>query len=278
MTNNTLDLRTATLDDMVFEGRNKMYGAFLLRRLYHQHLARASATAIVLSLLFISSPLVFRYLFPPMVVAPDVFVLPDDGVKLIEPPVFEKHEVEPVKQIAVTVTPPQAIIPTKVVKDELAKPVIAKPEIEEIGPVVEVVGPTGPVAIAGSETGNIIGSPTGTKDSGSTKTSAPPKPFLTAEVMPQFVGGQEALMRYMQKNLHYPPQALRNNVEGRVYISFTVMASGDIADVQVLKGLGFGTDEEASRVVKNMPAWVPGQQNKRTVSVRYTLPITFRYE
>ncbi|WBO84543.1 energy transducer TonB [Hymenobacter yonginensis] len=278
MTNSTLDLRTATLDDMVFEGRNKAYGAFLLRRLYNQHLARASATAIVLSLLFISSPLAFRYLFPPMVVAPDVFVLPDPGVVLIDPPVIEHREVEPVKQVAVTVRPPQATTPTKVVKDELAKPEIAKPEIKEVGPVVDEVGPTGPVAIAGSETGSLIGSPTGTKDSGSTKTTGPPKPFITAEVMPQFVGGQEALMRYMQKNLRYPPQALRNNVDGRVFISFTVLASGDIADVQVLKGLGYGTDEEATRVVKNMPAWVPGQQNNRSVAVRYTLPITFRYE
>lgn len=278
MTTNTLDLRTATLDDMVFEGRNKAYGAFLLRRLYHQHLARASATAIVMSLLLISSPLIFRYLFPPMIVAPDVFVLPDQGVTLIEPPVFDNHKVEPIKQVAVTVKPPQAIIPTKVVKDELAKPEIAKPEIEEIGPVVDVVGPTGPVAIDGSSTGSTVGSSTGTTDSGTTKTTGPPKPFITAEVMPQFVGGQEALMRYMQKNLRYPAQALRNSVSGRVYISFTVMASGDIADVQVLKGLGYGTDDEASRVVKNMPAWVPGQQNKRSVSVRYTLPITFRYE
>jgi protein TonB len=278
MTNNTLDLRTATLDDMVFEGRNKAYGAFLLRRLYHQHLARASATAIVLSLLFISSPLVFRYLFPPMVAAPEIIELPPPVVTLIEPPVFKDNKVEPVKQLAVTVKPAQAIIPTKVVKDELAKQEIAKPEIQEVGPVVDEVGPTGPVAIPGASTGNTTGSVTGTADSGTTKTTGPPKPFITAEVMPQFVGGQEALMRYMQKNLRYPAQALRNSITGRVYISFTVLASGDIADVQVLKGLGYGTDEEATRVVKNMPAWVPGQQNNRSVSVRYTLPITFRYE
>ncbi|WBA41556.1 energy transducer TonB [Hymenobacter canadensis] len=277
MTNSTLDLRTATLDDMIFEGRNKAYGAFLLRRLYHQHLARASATAIVLSLLFISSPLAFRYLFPPMVVAPDVFVLPPPVVDIMPPPIFESKKVEPVTQVAVTVRPPQATVPTKIVKDDLAKPEIKAPEILETGPIAEVDGPTGPVAIPGANTGSTVGIP-GATDSGATKTTGPPKPFITAEVMPQFVGGQEALMRYMQKNLRYPAQALRNSVSGRVYISFTVLASGDIADVQVLKGLGYGTDEEASRVVKNMPAWVPGQQNKRTVSVRYTLPITFHYE
>ncbi len=96
--------------------------------------------------------------------------------------------------------------------------------------------------------------------------------------MPKFVGGNEALIRYMQKNLRYPPLALRNSVAGRVYISFTVQADGAIVDVHVLKGLGFGTDEEAARVVKNMPAWTPGQQNKHNVAVRYTMPITFHYE
>ncbi len=96
--------------------------------------------------------------------------------------------------------------------------------------------------------------------------------------MPEFVGGPAALQHYMQQNLRFPPQALRNSVDGRVYISFTVQADGSIADVQVLKGLGFGTDEEATRVVKNMPAWKPGKQNKHAVAVRYTMPITFKYE
>lgn len=277
MTTNTLNLHTATLDDMVFEGRNKAYGAFILRRLYHQHLARASASAIVLSLLLVSAPLLIKQLFPPMVKAAELTVLPPPVIELVAPPIFEsKKEVAPPARVETVVRPPAEVIPTKIVKDELVKPELVKPTITEVGPIDNIDGDTGP-ATTGPATGATTGAG-GTTDSGNTKAPAPPAPFVTAEVMPQFVGGNEALVRYMQKNLRYPPLALRNNVEGKVYISFTVQASGAIADVQVLKGLGYGTDEEATRVVKDMPAWTPGQQNKRSVAVRYTLPITFRYE
>ncbi|MBD2713873.1 TonB family protein [Microvirga sp. STR05] len=273
---NTLDLRTATLDDMVFEGRNKAYGAFILRRLYHQHLARASAIAILLSLLFISSPLIVRWLFPPLVEAAAPIELPPPVVELMKPPVLDSHKevAPPVAPVRPIVRPPAQDIATQVVKDELVKPEIVKPTITDVGPITDIE------TIAGStgKSGTGTGTGTGKSDSGTTKPASPPAPFITAEVMPQFVGGNEALMKYMQKNLKYPPLALRSNIEGKVFISFTVQADGSIADVQVLKGLGFGTDEEAVRVVKGMPAWVPGQQNKRSVAVRYNMPITFRYD
>lgn len=274
---NTLDLRNATLDDMVFEGRNKAYGAFILRRLYNQHLARASAIAIVLSLLLLGAPLLLDRLFPPMIEA--AALLPDlpPAIQPIKPPKFESIKpAEPAGSAQPIIRPPAVVIPTRVVKDNLVKPEIAKPDVADIGPIYDVDETAGPVGKPGTGTG--VGSGKGSADSGSTKVAAPPAPFITAEVMPQFVGGNEALVRYMQKNLKYPPLALRNNIEGKVFISFTVQADGSIADVQVLKGLGFGADEEAVRVVKNMPSWVPGQQNKRSVAVRYNMPITFRYD
>ncbi|SHK01559.1 energy transducer TonB [Hymenobacter psychrotolerans] len=275
----TLDLRTATLDDMVFEGRNKAYGAFLLRRLYHQHLARASAMGIALSLLLLCAPLLLDRLFPRMIEAAPL--LPDlpRVIEPMKPPVFEPTKpAEPAGAVQPIIRPPVAEVPTRVVKDNLAKPEIAKPDIVDIGPVVDVDASTGSVGKPGTDVGTGVGTGKGSADSGTAKTASPPAPFITAEVMPQFVGGNEALVRYMQKNLKYPSLALRNNIEGKVFISFTVQADGSIADVQVLKGLGFGTDEEAVRVVKNMPSWVPGQQNKRSVAVRYNMPITFRYD
>ncbi|QNH61888.1 energy transducer TonB [Hymenobacter sediminicola] len=277
---NTLDLRTATLDDMVFEGRNKAYGAFILRRLYHQHLARASATAIILSLLFISSPLIIRWLFPPVVEAAELMVLPPTAIEPMQVPVFEpkKEVAPPVAQVRPIVRPPAQDIATQVVKDELVKPEIVKPTVTDVGPITDIETIAGSTGKPGTGTGTGAGTGSGKTDSGTTKSATPPAPFITAEVMPQFVGGNEALMKYMQKHLKYPPLALRNNIEGKVFISFTVQADGSIADVQVLKGLGFGTDEEAIRVVKSMPSWVPGQQNKRSVAVRYNMPITFRYD
>jgi protein TonB len=96
--------------------------------------------------------------------------------------------------------------------------------------------------------------------------------------MPEFAGGTEALMRYLRNHLRYPSEALRAQAEGRVYVSFVVQADGTIADISVPKGLGFGLDEEAQRVVRQMPAWTPGQQAHHAVAVRFTLPITFRIQ
>ena len=272
------DLSTATLNDIVFEGRNKLYGAYVLRQLYERHLARALAIAISLTLLLVASPLVKEWISPTLIEAPD----PLADIKTVDPIFIPLPTTDP-KPAASKLKPIETIIKTpdiatKVVPDEKVK-------IEE--PIQPTVTPTEALSEelssgveAGNGTSTEIGVPGGTGDTAGSTTKAPPAPtiFLTAEIMPEFLGGQEALQRYMQKNLRYPSLALRNNIEGKVYISFTVMADGSVADVQVLKGLGYGTDEEAARVVKNMPAWKPGQQNKHAVSVRYTMPITFRYE
>ncbi|MDF7814595.1 energy transducer TonB [Hymenobacter sp. YC55] len=272
------NLSTATLNDIVFEGRNKLYGAYVLRQLYERHLARALAIAISLTLLLVASPLIKEWMFPTLVEA--VAPTPDltQIIDILPPPTIAKPEPAGgrVKPVAPIVRPPAATAP-KVVDDKLVKPDVKPVEPTVTTPELNIDADPG---VIGNEGGtSTTAGPVGNDTAGST-TKAPPAPtiFLTAEVMPEFLGGQEALQRYMQKNLRYPSLALRNNIEGKVYISFTVMADGSVADVQVLKGLGYGTDEEAARVVKNMPAWKPGQQNKHAVSVRYTMPITFRYE
>lgn len=94
------------------------------------------------------------------------------------------------------------------------------------------------------------------------------------EVFPRFPGGNDALMRYLSKNLRYNSTAIEFGISGRVFISFVVQADGSISEVKVLKGLGYGLDEEAVRVVKVMPRWLPGTQNGRPVAVAY-LPIQF---
>lgn len=96
-----------------------------------------------------------------------------------------------------------------------------------------------------------------------------------AEVFPEFPGGTQALMTYLAKNIRYNPQAIEFRITGKVYISFVVLPNGAIDDVRVLKGLGFGLDDEAIRVVKAMPRWQPGTQNGQPVAVVYNLPIQF---
>ncbi len=99
--------------------------------------------------------------------------------------------------------------------------------------------------------------------------------FTVVENQPEFPGGMKGLGEFVEQNLKYPTAAQKAFVSGKVFISFIVTKAGDIADVKILKGMGFGTDEEAIRVVKQMPRWKPGTQNGHTVNVRYALPINF---
>jgi periplasmic protein TonB len=102
--------------------------------------------------------------------------------------------------------------------------------------------------------------------------------FTVVEQNPEFVGGNAAMYAWLGKNIKYPAAAQRANISGKVFVSFTVNTDGSITDAQVLKGLGFGTDEEAIRVVKSMPKWKPGKQSGRAVRVKYNLPISFQLE
>lgn len=95
------------------------------------------------------------------------------------------------------------------------------------------------------------------------------------EVFPVFPGGDAALLRYLSENARYTTAARENGVQGIVYISFVVKADGSIGEVTVLRGLGFGLDEMAIKMVKAMPRWQPGYQGGKAVAVNYNIPIRF---
>lgn len=102
--------------------------------------------------------------------------------------------------------------------------------------------------------------------------------FKIVEVMPSPKGGLSAFYAYLNKNLKYPSQARRMNIEGRVFLNFVVEADGSLTDVSVMKGIGAGCDEESIRVMKNAPKWNPGKQRGNPVRVRFIFPIVFRLE
>jgi TonB family protein len=99
--------------------------------------------------------------------------------------------------------------------------------------------------------------------------------FTAVEQQPGFPGGNQACATYLRTNIKYPAEARKNKIQGRVITSFVVMKDGSIGDVKVLNGIGYGADEEAVRVIKNMPKWYPGMQNGHPVNVQYTMPISF---
>ena len=93
--------------------------------------------------------------------------------------------------------------------------------------------------------------------------------------MPSFPGGDKKLREYLENNLKYPSQAREAGIAGRAFVTFVVEKDGSITDVKLLRGIGGGCDEEALRVVKAMPLWIPGKQRNIPVRVQFNLPIKF---
>ncbi|MDE5424365.1 energy transducer TonB [Ancylomarina sp. DW003] len=99
--------------------------------------------------------------------------------------------------------------------------------------------------------------------------------FVLVEDMPEFPGGNEALLKYLAAKLDYPEQAKNNKVEGKVYVSFIIDLDGSIVNIKIVRGVNADLGAEAIRVIKAMPKWIPGKQRGKSVRVNYVLPIIF---
>ena len=100
--------------------------------------------------------------------------------------------------------------------------------------------------------------------------------FTVVESMPGFPGGEAARIRYLNENIKYPQMARESGIQGRVFVTFVVERNGAVTDVRVLRGIGGGCDEEAVRVIKNMPKWNAGKQRGKPVRVQFNMPILFK--
>ena len=100
--------------------------------------------------------------------------------------------------------------------------------------------------------------------------------YQTVEQMPQFPGGEAALIDFVGKNIQYPQEAKEKNISGRVFVGFVIEKDGSVSNVEVVRGIGGGCDEEAVRVIKGMPKWEPGKQKGKPVRVNYMMPINFK--
>lgn len=100
--------------------------------------------------------------------------------------------------------------------------------------------------------------------------------FDVVEVMPQFPGGQIAMLKYIMENMKYPEQAMKEGIQGRVAVRFIVEKDGSISDVKPILSVHPLLNKEAIRVVKSMPKWTPGKQNGKPVRVRFNLPVMFK--
>lgn len=280
-----MEARHATpvsFDDIVFEGRNKAYGAYQLRLEYPQRMRQACGISVAGMLLF------FGLGYGAMQVKPDLVeqVLPRDQgrvVELMDEPVFEEQKIEPVvEEPAAPASTPAA---SPVATEQLITPRIVPNETEVTAEMpsqsaFENADP-GLVSSAGLPADGTAGEPqatgNGTGTGEGTGVGVATEPFISVEQMPEYLqGGEAGMMKFISRNLNYPRLASENGLEGLVVVSFVVSATGEISHITVLKDLGGGTGEEAMRVVAKMPRWKPGIQNHRQVPVRMTLPIRFK--
>lgn len=254
----------ADWDDIVFEGRNKEYGAYWLRKRYSKHVNTALAITIGLVLLGFSIPYI-KTLFEKKEVEKPVTVV--DVTKLAAPPPLDKTtppppppDLPPPPPKTVKFTPP-VIKPDEEVPEEAEPPKIE--DMKEADPGTETVTPDVDVDFSNVPT-PVVDDP------------APTKPLMFVEKMPAFPGGDQALQAYLQKNIRYPAAARENGIEGTVVLQFVVNTDGSISDIKPLREVGGGATEEAIRVVKTMPKWSPGNNNGVNVPVYFNLPVTFQ--
>jgi len=269
------DWQRKSIDDIVFEGRNKSYGAFLLRRIYDKHMSRAMISGVLFFLLVISSPQIIAMIKGFLPEKKEVLTMKE--VTLAEPPPIDPKKPPPPPPPEVKPPPIKdqiRFVPPVVMRDEDVKNEEDPPPIDSLKDKEIAV-----ITMKGDSSGRDV-----SLDE-PVEISAPvleePKeeePFKFVEQMPTFPNGETAMMKYLRDNIKYPNIARENNIEGRVIVQFVVSKDGDIKNAKVVRGIGGGCDQEALRVVNAMPRWVPGKHNGRSVPVTFTLPILFELQ
>ena len=265
--------------DLVFEGRNKEYGAYVLRKdtgkrnLKSMLIVFATIIAIMVG---VWAKVAIENAFPKKVAM-------DTDVELMK--LAEKKEAKVEKKAPVKVEEQKVVekvkssvkfTPPVIKKDDEVKPEEELKSQEDLNKTNTAIGSfdvkgndeAGGEVLKAKE---VIAQPEPPKEEET-------KIFEVVEQMPSFPGGMQALMEYLGNNVKYPVVAQENGVQGRVVVSFVVERDGSITDVKVVRSVDPSLDKEAVRVVKSMPRWIPGKQNGQAVRVKYNVPVAFRLQ
>lgn len=273
-----LDILTRNWIDIVFEGRNKEYGAYDLRKNSAKHTNRA---VLIGGLLFIAAfavPMISKYLKSTDSEADQQQKIKETEVVLATPPPVDKELPPP--------PPPVEPPPPRVDQVRFPPPVVKPDEqvVEEEPPTIKDLEKADPgqKTLKGDPDAQIqIENPVyGEGPVNQVVTEDSNEIFTNVEVFPDFPGGMEAFYKFLGKNLVYPPMSKENNIQGRVTVNFVVEKDGSLTDIKVLRGVPGGEDlgQEAIRILKKSPKWKPGVQNGRPVRVSYSVPIMFQLQ
>ena len=267
-----IDLTSREWCDLIFEGRNKEYGAYKMRARAPRRLTFSVILVVVIALVGFSIPKLITMVTPEKKeVMTEVTTLSQ-----LEEPEVKQEEVQKVQPVA----PPPPALKSSI---KVTAPVIKKDE--EVADEDEMKSQE---ELTESKVTISIADVKGTDEEGGVDiadlkqvvTEAPVEEevFDMVEQAPQFPGGPAELMAYLSKNIRYPVIAQENGISGRVICQFVVGSDGSVRDIKVMRGVDPSLDKEAVRVIQSMPKWIPGRQNGKAVSVRYTLPVTFRLQ
>ncbi len=254
--------------DLLFENRNKSYGAYPLRKYYPQRLI--ISMGIIMSLVVLIS---FTYLYPVSTSSlmqkhpeiPDILIRDVNLIQEIKPPI-------PLVRPYVAKPPATNLYSEPVI--------VADPNVKESMPTIEKIeiSAIGLKTLAGSPengespvNGNTMG-PTSAQNAESVEKN---EVFYVAEVMPEFPGGTEALKRFLIRNLHMPENNLEEGAQVKVIARFVVGADGRVRDIEITLPADDEFNAEVKRVIAKMPDWKPGSQNHRKVAVYFNLPVNF---
>ncbi len=262
------------LNEIIFIGKNKEYGAYRIRKYYAKYLSTAVVLASLFFVLSVSIPLIIKWLTPKEpVVERKLKIL--DYTQLSEPPSIDKKETQEIVEAPPPLKTTIKFLPPVVKPDDQVTEeyIPTQDELKNVDPgKVTQEGDPGGVDYSlfeVKEEPKVVDEP---------KQDTRAEVFTYVEEMPSFPGGTEAMMQFITSNIVYPEIAKRAGVEGRVFVSLTIMKSGEIRNVQVLKGIGAGCDEAAVEVCSKMPRWIPGRQNGNPVNVQLSVPILFKLQ
>lgn len=274
-----IDLISSDWVDLVFEGRNKAYGAYRLRKSTTKRNILAMVAVVLLLIVAFIILTVKNFVDEQRakVAMTQVAELTNyDQPKKKAEVKQKKVEVEPERVVERVKSSIKFTAPV-IKKDEEVKP---DEELKTQDELMSTKTAIGTFDVKGNDDANgeilkvkeVIAEPEPPKHEEENKV------FDIVEQQPMFPGGPAALMKYLSEHIKYPVVAQENGVQGRVTVQFVVEKDGSISDVHVLRGVDPSLDKEAVRVVKSLPRWTPGKQNGITVRVNYRVPVLFRLQ
>lgn len=274
-----IDLISRDWTEMVFEGRNREYGAYRLRK----NAGKRNLYSLIT--IFIAALAIWGGISLVKFVESRTKTVAQTSVAELSALNQPKKKAEVKQQQKVKLDQPEKVVERVKSSVKFTAPVIKKDnevkpedELKTQDELMNTKTAIGALDVKGNDDAN--GEVLKIKEAVAQPEPKPEveKVFDVVEQMPSFPGGPSALMEWLSNNVKYPVVAQENGVQGRVVVSFVVERDGSITDVKVVRGVDPSLDKEASRVVRAMPRWIPGKQNGSAVRVKYNVPVAFRLQ